>query len=64
MICENALSLRDYKGKASFFKSKPHVLKKAIKNTTFADIAENQMSYGSIKIALLKALPGCRLEKL
>lgn len=63
-MCENALSLRDYKGKASFFKSKPWALKKAIKNTTSADAAENQMGYGSIKIGQSRASPRYKQEKL
>jgi hypothetical protein len=62
-MCENALSLRDYKGKATSFKNKPSTEEKGIINTTAADTAENQIGYDGTKTVLLRALLRYKQEK-
>ena len=54
-MCENALSIRDYKGKATSFKNKPSTEEKGIINATAADTAENQIGYDGTKTVLLRA---------
>lgn len=45
---ENALSLRDYKGKARIYKTKKQLIKKEIKLLSEMDVLENHKAYGSI----------------
>lgn len=45
---ENALSLRDYKGKARIYKTKKQIAKKERKMLSEMDVLENHKTYGSI----------------